>query len=306
MGLGRGYGVAVHEVLIRTDQRAEHYTTPAVVRQMPMAQEPRSLAPPQVRLGNLRIECFCDTLMVHAVAVGRGHFLHFPEHSTMTTIAVTGSAQGRQEIVKRIVQAGLVSIFRADSPAGVVDAAKALVQGGVNVFEVTMTTPNALEAIAMARKALGDSALVGVGSVIDAETARRAGEAGAQFVVSPVFKPEVIAASHQAGMPAMPGCLTPTEILTATQAGADVVKVFPADHFGPSFFKNVLAPLPHLKLMPTGGVKLDNVGEWFAAGAVALGVGSALVKKEFLKNQDWAGLTQLARQFAAAVVKARA
>src|SRR5690606_34840552 len=96
--------------------------------------------------------------------------------------------------------------------------------------------------------------------------------------------------SHARGVPSMPGCLTPTEIWHATALGADVIKVFPANHFGPTFFKDVLAPLPHMKLMPTGGVTRDNVGEWFAAGAVALGVGSALVKKDYLKKKDWAGL----------------
>ena len=211
----------------------------------------------------------------------------------------------REAIVNAIADAGLVAIIRADSPAGLVDACRAMADGGVTACEITMTTPNALEAIALARQTFGDKMLVGVGSVTDPMICGKAIDAGAQFVVSPVLVPAVLAAAHARQTPVMPGALTPTEIFTATQLGADVVKVFPANHFGPTYFKDVLAPMPYLKLMPTGGVRVDNVGEWFAAGAVALGVGSSLVKKEFLKAKDWASLTKLSRQFIDNIAAAR-
>jgi 2-dehydro-3-deoxyphosphogluconate aldolase/(4S)-4-hydroxy-2-oxoglutarate aldolase len=220
--------------------------------------------------------------------------------------AVAAQTQAhRDRLVERIGEAGLVAIIRADSPAGLVDACKALHDGGVTVCEITMTTPNALDAIALARKTFGDAMLVGVGSVTDEETVERAVGAGAQFVVSPVTVERVILACHMQGVPTMPGAMTPTEIWQATRMGADVVKVFPANHFGPTYFKDVLAPLPQLKLMPTGGVTRDNVGQWFAAGAVALGVGSSLVKKDLLKAGDWKGLAAEAKAFTDAVKAAR-
>lgn len=211
----------------------------------------------------------------------------------------------RAAILERIQNAGLIAIIRADSPDGLIDTVRALRDGGVTVAEVTMTTPGAIECIKAAREELGDSAVFGVGSVLDGDTAHRAIDAGAEFVVAPTFKPEVIDASHERGKPVFPGALTPTEILTAFEYGADVVKVFPANHFGPKYFKDVLAPMPHLKLTPTGGVDLDTIPDWFAAGAVCLGVGSALVKKQMIADKDWAGLTTLARQFVDAVAKAR-
>lgn len=212
----------------------------------------------------------------------------------------------RQQTVQRIADGGLVAIIRASSPGGLVETCQALVAGGVTVAEITMTTPGAIDAIRTASKELGDSCLIGVGSVLNAATAREAVDAGAQFVVSPVFKKEVIDASHELGKPVFAGALTPTEILSAFEAGSDVVKVFPANHFGPRYFKDVLAPMPHLRLTPTGGVNLDTIPDWIAAGAVCLGVGSALVKKELIANRDWAALTDLAKQYVDAVGAARA
>ncbi len=212
----------------------------------------------------------------------------------------------RAEILQRIEQAGLLAIIRADSADGLIDTVRALRDGGVTVAEVTMTTPGAIECIEAASRELGDSAVFGVGSVLDAATVHRAVDAGADFVVAPTFKPEVIAASHERGKPVFPGALTPTEILSAFEAGADAVKVFPANHFGPRYFKDILAPMPHLKLTPTGGVDLDTIPDWFAAGAVCLGVGSALVKKQMIADKDWAGLTALAKRFVDAVAAARA
>lgn len=211
----------------------------------------------------------------------------------------------RAAILERIQQAGLVAIIRADSADGLIDTVRALRDGGVTVAEVTMTTPGAIDCIRAASEELGDSAVFGVGSVLDWDTAHKAIDAGAQFVVAPTFKPEVVDAAHERGKPVFPGALTPTEVLTAFEYGADVVKVFPANHFGPRYFKDILAPMPHLKLTPTGGVDLDTIPEWFAAGAVCLGVGSALVKKQMIADKDWAGLTALAKRFVDAVNQAR-
>ncbi|MEX0886741.1 MAG: bifunctional 4-hydroxy-2-oxoglutarate aldolase/2-dehydro-3-deoxy-phosphogluconate aldolase [Phycisphaeraceae bacterium] len=215
------------------------------------------------------------------------------------------TSPSRSQTLDRMADAGLVAIIRASSERGLIETCRALAAGGVTVAEITMTTPGAIEAIRAASTELGDTCLIGVGSVLDAGTVRQACNAGARFVVSPVFKREVVDAAHELDRPVLAGALTPTEILTATEAGADLVKVFPANHFGPKYFKDVLAPMPHLKLTPTGGVSLDTIDQWFAAGAVCLGVGSALVKKELIEGQDWQGLTDLARQFVDKVEAAR-
>ncbi len=212
----------------------------------------------------------------------------------------------RQQALQRISDAGLIAIIRADSSDGLVETCRALAAGGVTVAEVTMTTPGALECIRRARQELGEGCLIGVGSVLSGDVVRQAVDAGAQFVVAPTFKAEVVDASHECGVPVAPGAFTPTEILTAFEHGADVVKVFPANHLGPKFFKDILAPMPHLKLTPTGGVDLTTIPAWFEAGAVALGVGSNLVKKDLIKAEKWKELTDLASQFTAAVKQARA
>ncbi len=211
----------------------------------------------------------------------------------------------RSEIVDRIQSVGLVAIIRADSSSGLIETCRALRDGGVTVAEITMTTPGALEGIEAATREFGDDCLIGVGSVLNARMATDAINAGARFVVAPTFKQEVVDAAHAADKPVLAGALTPTEILTAFEAGSDLVKVFPANHFGPRYFKDVLAPMPHLKLTPTGGVSLETIPDWFAAGAVCLGVGSALVKKDMIAAQDWAGLTALAQRFVDRVAEAR-
>lgn len=212
----------------------------------------------------------------------------------------------RDAAVARLCDRGVIAVVRAPSSEQVVEAAQALLAGGVDCIEITMTTPNALERIAEARTAMGAEALIGVGSVLDAATAEQAIAAGAQFVVSPVFEPGVLAAAHAAGLPCVPGAFTPTEILRATAAGADLVKVFPAGRFGPKYFKDLLAPMPHLKLTPTGGVNLETAAEWIAAGAVTLGVGAALVKTAALASGDFAQIERLARKYVRLVADARA
>ncbi|MEO1237030.1 MAG: bifunctional 4-hydroxy-2-oxoglutarate aldolase/2-dehydro-3-deoxy-phosphogluconate aldolase [Planctomycetota bacterium] len=215
------------------------------------------------------------------------------------------TAPPREDLVKQIESVGLVAIIRANASTGLIETCRALAEGGVTVAEITMTTPGAIDAIAAAHTELRDQILVGVGSVLDAETAHHAIEAGAEFVVSPVFRPEVIEAAHARGKPVFAGAFTPTEIHAAFAAGSDLVKVFPANHLGPRFFKDVLAPMPQLRLTPTGGVSLETIPDWFAAGARCVGVGSSLVQKELVQAQDWAGLTRLAGQYVEAVRLAR-
>ena len=206
------------------------------------------------------------------------------------------SAATRADVVAWIERDRAVAVVRTDEPDKLVEIAQALQVGGVVCFEVTMTVPNAIEGIRAVTEAMRGSVLVGAGSVTDAETAQDAIEAGARYVVSPVFKREVVDACHALDAAVMPGCFTPTEILTAHEAGADAVKVFPAGSLGPGFIKGVLAPLPYLKLMPTGGVSLDNATEWLRAGAVAVGAGSALVESDAVAAGDWGRLTANARR----------
>jgi len=212
----------------------------------------------------------------------------------------------RSDLLDSVLASGAVAVVRMADAGRLVRVAEAIAEGGVTAIEVTMTTPNALAVIEDVSRQLGDAVVVGVGSVTDAETTRQAVDAGARYVVSPVFKAEIVDEAHRLGVPAMPGCFTPTEILTATEAGADVVKVFPADVLGMPFFKGVLAPMPHLRMMPTGGVSLTNAGDWIRAGAVAVGVGSALLDKTAIADGDWPTLTQNARTLRQSVEAGRA
>lgn len=212
----------------------------------------------------------------------------------------------RTHILESVLASGAIAVIRMADAKRLIRVVEAVAAGGVTAIEITMTTPNALTVIEEVAREMGEAVHVGVGSVLDADTARRAVEAGACYVVSPIFKPEIIEEAHRLGVPAMPGCFTPTEIHTATEAGADVVKVFPADVLGIDFFKGVLAPMPHLKLMPTGGVSLTNAGEWIRAGAVAVGVGSALLDKRAIAEEDYATLTAHARALRQSVEAGRA
>jgi 2-dehydro-3-deoxyphosphogluconate aldolase/(4S)-4-hydroxy-2-oxoglutarate aldolase len=193
----------------------------------------------------------------------------------------------RAQTVAAIERAGVVAVIRLQDPARLRAVVQALASGGVRALEVTMTVPGAIELIRELAPTMPDGFLLGAGTVVDAETALRVIDAGAQFVVSPVFRREVIRASHDRDVPAMPGCFTPTEILDAWEAGADVVKVFPATALGPGFFKDIHGPLPQVKLMPTGGVTLDNAGDWIRAGAVAVGVGTALLDARAVASGDY-------------------
>jgi 2-dehydro-3-deoxyphosphogluconate aldolase/(4S)-4-hydroxy-2-oxoglutarate aldolase len=211
----------------------------------------------------------------------------------------------RTEIVAEIQKCGVVAIIRLQDPASLRSVVDALAEGGVRALEVTMTVPRAIELIGELAPTMPSDFILGAGTVLDAETAHRAARAGAQFIVSPVFRPDVITAAHEDGIPAMPGCFTPTEILSGWDAGADVVKVFPATSVGPGYFKDLKGPLPHVKLMPTGGVSIDNVGEWLRAGAVAVGVGSALVDSKAVALKEYRVIVDNARRIVGNVRAAR-
>ncbi|HOB73893.1 MAG TPA: bifunctional 4-hydroxy-2-oxoglutarate aldolase/2-dehydro-3-deoxy-phosphogluconate aldolase [Phycisphaerae bacterium] len=209
------------------------------------------------------------------------------------------------KIVSEIESTGVVAIIRAAGSSELVDVVTALRDGGLTCIEVTMTTPNALDVIHKARETLGDSAAIGVGTVLDAETARAAILAGAQFVVAPILDLPTIEMCRRYSVPVMPGAMTPTEIVRAWQAGADFVKVFPSTAAGPGLIRDLRGPLPQIKMIPTGGINLNNAAEFIKAGAAALGVGSALVTKEAVKNKDFAGLKAAAAQWLQCVRQAR-
>src|SRR5947209_8039907 len=193
----------------------------------------------------------------------------------------------RAEIISWLTNPGIIAVVRAQTQEQVLPLSEALLAGGILAIEITMTTPNAIAAIKKVSQQLGDRCVIGVGTVLDASTCRAAIDAGAQFVVSPILRPELAAAAHAADRPVMLGAYTPTEAQLAHEAGADFVKIFPADGLGPSYMKALLAPLPHLRLVPTGGVDADNVGDFLSAGCMAVGVGSALVSAKLLQEANW-------------------
>ena len=190
-------------------------------------------------------------------------------------------------------------------PARLRAVVDALLAGGVRVLEVTMTVPGAIELIRTLASALPPELVLGAGTVVDVETADRVIDAGASFLVSPVLRPSLIELARRRDVPIMPGCFSPTEILTAWDAGADIVKVFPATALGPGYLKDIHGPLPDIKLMPTGGVTVTNAGDWIRAGAVAVGVGSALVDNVAVASENFAAITESARRIIDHVAQAR-
>jgi len=205
----------------------------------------------------------------------------------------------------RIFDSGVIAIVRLDSADQLLRVAEAIMAGGVNVIEFTMTTPGALDVIRKASDRFGDEILLGVGTVLDSETAREAILAGARFVVTPTLRHETIELCNRYSAPICAGAYTPTEILSAWEWGADLVKVFPATSLGPGYIRDVLAPLPQIRLVPTGGVSKDNVEAFILAGAAAVAVGSSLVDRTIVAAGDWATLTANAKAFSEAVQAAR-
>lgn len=212
-----------------------------------------------------------------------------------------------QKTVQYLVNKGIIAIVRADSGGDdLVKVVEAVAAGGVHCIEVTMTTPGALECLRAASAALkGADVLLGMGTVLDAETCRMAILAGAEFIVTPVVAPGVIETARRYGRAVCCGAYTPTEIFSAWQHGSDFVKVFPANVGGPDYIKAIKGPLPQVPLVPTGGVELDNIAAFIKAGASAVGVGGNLVSKKLMAARDFAGITENAKAFAEAMAAAK-
>jgi 2-dehydro-3-deoxyphosphogluconate aldolase/(4S)-4-hydroxy-2-oxoglutarate aldolase len=198
---------------------------------------------------------------------------------------------------QRLLNSGIVGIIRAPDGGQLVDVARALLAGGVDVLEVTFTVPKAHKVLEQVADALGDKVLLGAGTVLDTETCRTAILAGAEFIVSPGTNLDVIAMCRRYSKLALPGALTPTEVITAWQAGADFVKVFPCDVLGPAHLRALRGPLPQVRMIPTGGVTLETAAEFLKAGACALGIGSALVEPKAIAARDFGRIESLARQY---------
>jgi 2-dehydro-3-deoxyphosphogluconate aldolase/(4S)-4-hydroxy-2-oxoglutarate aldolase len=211
----------------------------------------------------------------------------------------------RSEICGRLTNHGLVAVIRTPRQEDVLPVCEALLDGGIDALEITLTVPKALIAIKEARERFGAKIVLGAGTVTSAHACRDAIGAGAQFVVSPIMRPEIVEAAHAAGCAVMLGAYTPTEAQSAFEAGADFIKIFPADRLGATYVKALLAPLPHLRIVPTGGVDLETAPEFIKAGCAALGVGSSLLNPELIRNADWKGLSRLAKAYVDVVKKAR-
>ena len=199
--------------------------------------------------------------------------------------------------LQRLCDSRLVAILRSSDAAVLIDAAEALAAGGIDAIEVTFTVPQPLRVLEAVANRLGDRTIVGAGTVLDAPTARAAILAGAQFVVSPGTNLEVVKLCRRYSVSVAPGAFTPTEILAAWEAGADLVKVFPCEVVGPAYLRAIRAPLPQIRLMPTGGVTLDTAAEFLKSGASVLGVGGALASSDTLASRNWEKLARVARQF---------
>src|SRR5437868_12678691 len=203
----------------------------------------------------------------------------------------------KEDQLRQVLECGIVAVVRSPDSQQLVEVTRALADGGVTVVEITMSVPNALEVLRQVRHALGERVLLGAGTILDPETARAALLAGAEYLVAPTVNLDVIRLCQRYDKLVMPGAFTPTEILSAWEAGADVVKVFPADVVGPAFFKAVRAPLPQVKLMPTGGVNLQTAGEFLKAGACCLGVGGQLVDPQLVAKREFDQIRELAKQY---------
>jgi 2-dehydro-3-deoxyphosphogluconate aldolase / (4S)-4-hydroxy-2-oxoglutarate aldolase len=211
----------------------------------------------------------------------------------------------RESTIERIVNCGIVAVVRSESSAALVKVVQALAEGGVTAAEVTFTVPDAIDVIRQIRREVGDAVVLGAGTVLDSETARAALLAGAEYIVAPTVNLEVIRLCRRYSKVVIPGAFTPTEVLAAWEAGADVVKIFPADVGGPSYLKALRGPLPHIRLMPTGGVDLSTAESFLKAGACCLGVGGALVDPNAIANGDFTRIRDIAAQYVAIVRRVR-
>ena len=209
------------------------------------------------------------------------------------------------DIVSRLTNPGIIAVIRTERADDVLHVCEALLAGGVSALEITLTVPDALKLISEAGRRFGARAVVGAGSVLNAGAGRAALDAGAEFVVSPIVRPEIAAVARAAGRPVMLGAYTPSEAQAAHEAGADFVKLFPADTLGPGYIKSLRAPMPHLRIVPTGGVNLENAADFFAAGCAALGLGSSLLPGNVIREKNWNELTRLAAEYVTLAQKSR-
>ena len=213
----------------------------------------------------------------------------------------------KQQILQSMLDAGIVAVVRTSSAESAIKSIEAIYRGGIIVAEVTMTVPGALQALEKIADSLGDKIILGAGTVLDPETARACMLAGAQFFVTPALKLATIEMAHRYSKPIFPGALTPTEVLTAWEAGADVVKVFPCGNMGgPKYIKALKGPFPHIEMVPTGGVNLETAGEFLKAGACAVAVGGELIDAATIKAGKYEVFEERARQYVAVVKQARA
>lgn len=212
----------------------------------------------------------------------------------------------RETQLQQVLDCGIVAVVRSRDSQQLVEVVRALADGGVTIVEITMSVPDALDVLKQVKQALGERVLLGAGTVLDAETARAVMMAGAEYVVSPTLNLDVIRLCRRYDKLVMPGAFTPTEILTAWEAGADIVKVFPAEVVGPAFFRAVRAPLPQVRLMPTGGVDLKTASTFIQAGACCLGIGSQLVDPKAIAERNFGRIRDLAREYVGIVAKTRA
>jgi len=208
--------------------------------------------------------------------------------------------------LRQVLETGIVAVVRSQDSQQLVEVVRALADGGVTVAEITMTVPGALAVLRQVRDTLGDRVLLGAGTILDPETARAALLAGAEYIVAPTVNLDVIRMCQRYDKLVMPGAFTPTEILTAWEAGADIVKVFPADVVGPAYFKALRGPLPQVRLMPTGGVDLKTAADFLKAGACCLGIGGQLVEPQAVAQRNFDRIRELARQYVAIVKAFRA
>ncbi len=207
--------------------------------------------------------------------------------------------------LRQILDCGIVAVVRSPDSQQLVEVVRALADGGVTVAEITMTVPDALGVLRQVRQSLGERVLLGAGTILDPETARAALLAGAEYLVAPTLNLDVIRLCQRYSKLVMPGAFTPTEILTAWEAGADIIKVFPAEVVGPAFFKAMRGPLPQVRLMPTGGVDLNTAADFLRAGACCLGLGSQLVEPRAVAERNFDRIRDLARQYVAIVQSVR-